>query len=290
MIKLLITDFDNTLYDWVDYYVPCFNAMVCEIVKITKLNEKDIRQSFKRVHQKHKTSEYSFAIEELDILDSVDNGLNATGKRKKYDSAIMAFRNKRKETLKLYDSVIETLEALKKRNIKVVIHTESMMYYASYRIKSLGLENYIDGVVALNDHDVPDGINIDDITYLNENIYLPDIKLKEEYSFNVLKPNTKSVYGILNFFNINSSEAVYVGDSLSKDIIMAQKAGIYDVFAEYGRKYNQSNYEQLIEITHWTDEDVTRAIDLSKLNIYPSYTIQNFKELLGIVKSIDNIL
>lgn len=287
MIKLVITDFDNTLYDWVDYYVPCFNAMVEEIVNITNLNEKEIRQSFKRVHQKHKTSEYSFAIEELDILDEFDKGLNTDEKRKKYDSAIEAFRRKRKETLKLYESVIETLTVLKNRGVKVVIHTESMMFYASFRIKSLGLENLIDGIVALNDHDIPNGVNVNDITYIKDNLYLPDLKLKEEYSFNVLKPDTKSVFGILKFFKLNPTETLYVGDSLSKDVLMAQNAGIYDVFAAYGRKYNKNNYQQLIEITHWTEEDVTKSIDLSKLNIHPSFTIHSFKELIGIIDNIN---
>ena len=31
MIKLVVTDLDNTLYDWVGYYVPALDAMIAEM-------------------------------------------------------------------------------------------------------------------------------------------------------------------------------------------------------------------------------------------------------------------
>lgn len=41
MKKIIITDLDDTLYDWLGFFIPSFYEMVDEIVNITKIN-KDI--------------------------------------------------------------------------------------------------------------------------------------------------------------------------------------------------------------------------------------------------------
>ena len=65
--KVLITDLDNTIYNWVDFFAPSFRAMLGEMVHLTSLDEDTLISSFQRVYQRHGTSEYSFAIEELDL-------------------------------------------------------------------------------------------------------------------------------------------------------------------------------------------------------------------------------
>ena len=85
MIKLIVTDLDNTIYNWVDFYVPAFNAMLKELNHISGISERQLKQAFKRVHQKHKTTEYAFAIEELDVLPEVQQGKPPRYIREKYD-------------------------------------------------------------------------------------------------------------------------------------------------------------------------------------------------------------
>ena len=48
MKKLLITDLDDTLYDWLGYFIPSFYGMVDEIASITKIN-KDVKIIIKRM-------------------------------------------------------------------------------------------------------------------------------------------------------------------------------------------------------------------------------------------------
>ena len=36
MIKLVVTDMDNTLYSWIDYIVPSVEAMVGSVAGVTK--------------------------------------------------------------------------------------------------------------------------------------------------------------------------------------------------------------------------------------------------------------
>jgi len=79
-----------------------------------------LRESFKRVHQKHKTTEYAFSIQDLDVLAEIDAGLTVSEILRKYDSAIKAFRVTRKKTLHLYGDVREALEKLRSEGRKII--------------------------------------------------------------------------------------------------------------------------------------------------------------------------
>ena len=45
--KLLITDLDDTLYDWAGFFVPAFYAMVDEIVAITGLDRDGLLREYR---------------------------------------------------------------------------------------------------------------------------------------------------------------------------------------------------------------------------------------------------
>jgi hypothetical protein len=54
------------------------------------------------------------------------------------------------------------------------------------------------------------------------------------------------------------SEVMCVGDSLMKDIVMAQGAGVTDVWAKYGESHRRDGYDLLRRVSHWTPQDVER--------------------------------
>lgn len=288
VIKLVIVDLDNTIYNWVDYYVPSFNAMVKELVRLTGIDEQVLRASFKRVHQKHKTAEYAFSIEELDVLSESNAGLKIPEILQKYNPAINAFRSMRKKTLRRYDNVIETLEKLRSKGKKMVAHTDAMMFYAVYRVKELGVERFFDGIVAPRDHGLPKGVRPRDVRSQSDEKYETIIPFKKELEPEIVKPNLECLNEILRYFGVDGNEAVYVGDSLHRDIYMAQRCGVYDVYAEYGRQYDANYYQQLVEITYWTDEEVAREQELKALNISPSFKIQRFSDLIGVIQNIES--
>lgn len=288
MIKLVITDLDNTIYNWVDYYVPSFNAMIAELVRLTGLDESALRKSFKRVHQKHGTSEYSFAIEELDVLAESNRGLSTREILERYGPAIQAFRETRRRTLRLYDGVRETLERLREKGKKIAGHTDAMMFYALYRLRQLKVDSLFDAIVAPRDHGIPDGVAPEDVRSGGDRErYDTSVPVKDSLEPDMLKPDPVILRKILADFKVGRQEAVYVGDSLHKDIRMAQECGVHDVYAEYGRNYRPDHYRELVEITHWTDEDVARELSLNSLTVRPTFTIMRFPELLDVIKQIE---
>ena len=74
----------------------------------------------------------------------------------------------------------------------------------------------------------------------------------------MLKPNVEVLHSILDGQGCEPEESVYLGDSLMKDIVMAQAAGVLDAHAEYGLVQHRDEYDLLRRVTHWTDEDVAR--------------------------------
>ena len=52
-ITTLITDADNTIYNWVQYIVPCLEAMVDYLQRKTGFTPDQISESFKKVFEKY---------------------------------------------------------------------------------------------------------------------------------------------------------------------------------------------------------------------------------------------
>ena len=77
--------------------------------------------------------------------------------------------------------------------------------------------------------------------------------------------------------------AAYVGDSLMKDVAMAQSVGIKDVWAKYGSSHQKAEYELLRRVTHWTQEAVEKEKAISAREVAPTYVLEHsFAELLGL--------
>lgn len=51
MIKLLVTDLDDTLYSWIGFFVPAFYAMAEEVAAITHVDFRVILSEYKTIHR-----------------------------------------------------------------------------------------------------------------------------------------------------------------------------------------------------------------------------------------------
>lgn len=287
MIKLLVTDLDNTVYDWLGAHVPAFNAQLEEIGRLTGLPEEDLLGAYRRVHQRRHTSEYAYAFLELDVLDELDGGLDPAGRLRRYGSALQAYRTEHLRCLRLYPGVHETLSELCARGVRVVAHTDAMMFYASLRICVLGLEPLLDGLFAVRDHRWPAGVS----PPFSELFSAParfrsTVTVQEELPPDLVKPDPEVLWRILRRFDLTPAETAYVGDSLSKDMRVAQRAGVHDIYAEHGLAYGSPLYERLVEVTHWSAADVRRETELHRHPVTPIARISAFPELVEILDTM----
>lgn len=135
-ISTLITDLDNTLYDWVAVWHASFSAMLASLLASSGVDQSELEREIRMVHQKYGTSEYAFLIQELPILAERHPGEDLA---EVYAEAINAYRTARRDTMAAYPTVVKTLERIRDYRCTVVAYTESMAFYSNDRIRRLGL-------------------------------------------------------------------------------------------------------------------------------------------------------
>lgn len=276
--RVLVTDLDNTLYDWVGYYIPSFLAMVARLSERTGIDAERLKASFKRVHERHRTTEYSFALQELDVLHDIDAGLSGVEILRKYDDAIHAFRRQRRDLLRCYPGVPETLAHLRSKGVKIVAATESLRYHVVQRLKQLELEPLFDALIAAPDHGFPRSLVASDVRLYGDR-YDTVIPVVAERPISIRKPDVSFVAPVTEIFGVLPSEVVYVGDSLRRDVLMAQRAGFRDVFAAYGTAVDANLWAELLKITYWTEGDVIADREAREVDVIPTTTLASFREL-----------
>ena len=110
-ISLLITDLDNTIYDWLAAFVPSFYAMVGEAAPLLGVDEQELLDDLQAVHRRHGDSEHPFALLET---AAVQKRFGAASQRESVqilDGAFHAFNRVRKQNLKLYEGVTTRLRS-----------------------------------------------------------------------------------------------------------------------------------------------------------------------------------
>jgi phosphoglycolate phosphatase-like HAD superfamily hydrolase len=285
MVKLTVFDLDNTLYDWVSYFVPSFRAMVEVLVREQGADEAELLAALRRVHQAQGTTEYAFALSELDVLHGIEESANAGGEQR--HPAIAAFRQEAERRLRAYDDVPEVLHGLRREGRVLVAYTDAMATYADSRLEQLGLAEYFDELVATEDHAIPDAVS----DFLS---WLPPARFRERavarhtpVGRNERKPSPTPLLRLLDEHNVRPHDVAFVGDSLTRDVAMAQRAGVHDIYAAYGRSYESELWEKLVAVTHWTEEDVAREQELAAHRARPTNVIARFAQLPAVLAQLD---
>jgi phosphoglycolate phosphatase len=250
--RVLITDVDNTLFDWQEIWFECFSAMADEAIRISGIKPDIFYAEASVIHQKYGTSEYAFLLEEMPSLKNKfgDKVLEILS------PAIDAFRIKRRAVLKLYDGVKDTLIKLRDNGVQIVAYTESQAFYTGYRFRKLGLDHLIDLLYSPPDHDLP--ASPDSLRHYPSDSYHLAKTQHHHTPPNELKPNPDILLSIIRDIGVDKDEVAYIGDSKLKDVFMAQKAGVLDVYAEYGAARHPERYDLLKKVTHWTPEMMER--------------------------------
>lgn len=270
MERGLILDLDNTLYDWVDAFLPSFRAMTHKLSKMLRLDENEILTDFADVYKRYGTVEYPKSVEELALWDR-----HQICKEEKESVASVVnkiFSIVYKHDLHLFPHVREVLEWTQEEGIIVVGLSDALERWVIYRLRNLGIEKYFSGLYTWH-HD----------SWFRDRLPIKSsIKTQVRLLSSELKPNLNVVNGMLTDFSLNREATFMVGDSLSKDIAVAQATQVHDVWARYGTQPREKNINTLRRITPWTELEKT-AEDKAKLRVVPTYVIDDFSELIGLI-------
>jgi phosphoglycolate phosphatase-like HAD superfamily hydrolase len=279
--RVLITDVDNTLLDWQDLWYQTFSAMIGQVIAISGVDPERLYAECSLIHQKYGTSEYSRLLVELPCLQELygDDVLHMMA------PAIDAFREARRNTLRLYPSVETTLITLQARGVLVAAFTESKAFYTNYRFRKLGLDGLVDYLYSPEDHSMP--ADTPSTRYYDADSYNFKKTVHHFTPEGEMKPNPRLLLAIISDLGVPVEDVLYVGDNILKDVYMAQQAGVTDVHAAYGVSQHKPEYELLRKVTHWTPEMVERERQaLRSGGLVPSYVLDKaFSQILPLFES-----
>jgi FMN phosphatase YigB (HAD superfamily) len=279
--RLLVTDLDDTLWDWFAIWYESFSVLLAEVSAASGVPVEQLEGEIRAVHQRRGTSEYSYLLSELPSLLALNPGERMVDV---YSDAIHKFRSARKVHTKLYPGVAKTLAQIKSAGVRVVAYTESISFVSATRIRTLGLDGVIDVLYSSPDHDFPKGVGPETLRTLPDEEYGMTATEHRHVPKGVLKPDPRILREILAEMDVPPNEAVYVGDSLMKDVAMAQEVGAMDAYAKYGTSHAREGYALLQRVSHWTEEDVLREKEINaRPHVTPGCVLeQGFDELLNL--------
>jgi phosphoglycolate phosphatase len=152
-------------------------------------------------------------------------------------------------------------------------------------VKKLKLDGLLNYLYTPPDHQIP--LNQRKIYDLRK--YKPTNTIHRHTIEGRYKPDPQLLLEIIDGIGAEPEKTIYIGDSLMKDIQMAQQAKVCDVFAKYGISQKDDRYELLRRVSHWPENNVNKEkkdfCDFDKINV--SYILkENFSEILNLFEFI----
>lgn len=298
-VKLIVTDIDNTVFDWVTYYVRSFEELLRKVEGITGIPYGQLAGEARDVFTRHGSIEYPFLIQELPSIDAhyaddIDRMLAEA-----VDPGRKVFLKTAESLLVPYKGVRETLEEIRRRlpDVPLVALTDAPRYVAMWKLNKLGLLPYFSAVYGLADPRIPTcerngRVKVDPeilLKHLQQSNFgfkgririLPD-----EYE----KPGTRGLKTVLMDYNLDEDPAhrgsvLWVGDNLRKDVGLGQRLGVRTAWAKYGVLSDESLYRSLHEFSPVANVHKNASFAAGDSSApQPSHTLDEFADLLKFLK------
>ncbi len=227
-IKAIIFDLDNTLLDFISMKREASAAAAVEMVRAgLRMDEEEAGKKLFAAYWKYGIdSNTAFTQFLLENTGKVDRRVLGRG--------ISAYGRAKMELLKPYENARITLRLLKKKGITLGIVTDAPREKAIERLHMAGLQGIFDFLVAFDD-------------------------TKQA------KPGGLPFRRAIELAGCKADEMMMVGDSMPRDIVGAQKAGMLAIYAKYGEDKELK----------WQKAE----------GVVPDYEISDISELLKIVGS-----
>jgi len=277
---VLLTDLDNTLYNWVDFFAPSFRAMVHVLARETGQREDDITAEFRAVYSDKGSLEYSFSVQELELCRT----RSPEEVERLVRLARGAFSRVREKRLVPYPGVRETLAWAENTGLQIVGVTNAPIFLAEWRLSQLGLSRLFSGLAGYGEIAVPERYLWEQRISEREKAgrYPSPIRRKWALRAEELKPSPLGYLRVLDALGVSHKQTFVIGDSLQKDIGPAQVIGAVGIWAKYGTVFEKKNFDTLLSITHWDATRVAATYDAE--GVEPMFTVDSFDELRRLIR------
>jgi phosphoglycolate phosphatase len=257
--------------------------MVDAAVEILDCDREQLLDDFKKVHQYHQDVEHPFGLLETNTVRVRYPNMSRRQLAEVLDGAFHAFNSERKKTLRLYDGVQNGLDELRSQNIAIVAHTEGKLFSVLDRLRRLDLLKHFSKIYC-RERSESSHVKAEVGSRWLDNYPMDRIT---ELSHHQRKPNPEVLAEICAEEKVSLADSLYVGDSIARDVVMAKTLGVRAAWAKYGTHHDEGAYAALIRISHWTDADVERELELKRKSegIAPDIVLEkSFSDLIDALR------
>jgi phosphoglycolate phosphatase len=223
---LLVTDVDNTVFDWMGIWSRATEAMLAVLETETGRGRAHWHHLLRHVHARRKVRECPTVLEDL----SGDTGWAPFVERPMaLTRAAAAYRRAWDTQLAPYDGMLATLAQLGEQGWRVVAYTESDASIAAARLVRMGFSGVISRVFG----------RASSAPAIHRDWSLVEIPARLPIAVDVvpradLKPSANGLRDIAARCNTPLWRVAYLGDSLRDDVAMARGLGVRAMWAAYG--------------------------------------------------------
>lgn len=276
--RILLTDIDNTLFSWVDFFAPCFRALVHAVSRESRIPEPVLYDAFQVTFKREGSVEYKRAIQSNLAVQT----LRADEQARMVQLGAKVFSIAMRKHLRPYPGVVDSLRRLRLDGVRVVAVTNSGALQAVDRVRRLGLAKYLDGLVAW-DHDVAQiaDTEADYEEALRVRTARSGLPWTVTLGREQLKPSHVAYQSALQSLGDLDRDVWIIGDSLEKDLLPAKGMGAHSVWARYGHDFKDENFDTLLRITHWSQAKIDQTYDTTVLR--PDSVVSAFSEVVDVI-------
>ncbi len=220
MIRAVIFDLDNTLVDFMKMKRRAIEEAIPAMMDAGL--ELSVEESNKVIDEIYKEQ----GIEYQQVFDAFLQRVLKKVDYKILSAGIVAYRRAREAALIPYPHVYSTLNKLLKMGIKMGIVSDAPAKEAWLRLAYLNFHHIVDAVVTFEDT-------------------------------GQRKPHSAPFLKILEILDVDSEEAIMVGDWVERDIIGAENVGMKTAFAKYGDTFDTKSHNADYELN-----DINELIDI----------------------------
>ncbi|HMR47856.1 MAG TPA: HAD family hydrolase [Arachnia sp.] len=267
-VRLVVFDFDDTLYDWIGHFVPALEAMITAAAPLLQTSAPALREQLKAVHERYGNTEQPFALLETESAQRLFGDLPRGEQRLALAPAFDTFDHIRKRTLQLYDDVLPTLTRLQQERVLLAGYSAAPSVNLAKRIKMLELADSFSRIYAAPFAGKP----------------YPGMSDGFEEDFDIIeterpKPDAATIPRIARDFAVAPGEALFVGDSIASDIEPAIVGGARAALLRRGASSGKDWLPGLLRVSHRRAETRADSVALDDAALDQVPVLENLHQL-----------
>jgi phosphoglycolate phosphatase len=268
---LVVTDVDNTLYDWVAIWAGAFATLIRTLAEKTDLSAEHWMKAARDMHVRRSATECPSLLSDLAAAASWPVNIDPD---RVLPTVALGYRQYWDHHLTTYPGVREALTELAEQGHTIVAYTEGDVSIAAARVARLGLAGSIRRVFGR--HPLPAAAQPKwCMVGVTKNGPIAVDFIPREDS----KPNPTGLRTIICRCGGSTHTTVYVGDNLWKDVMMAQTLGVPAMWARYGTHRDPAHAQLLDKVAHWHPQSVSTERKTTVANVTPEAVLDTALDL-----------